>query len=64
MRHSVTVQMVSAVLNEHCTCILMCPAVQKLTLCSSVTYDTTKPKTLCHITEDLIFHLGSAYRKW
>ena len=32
-------------------------------LCSSETFDT-KPKTLCHITEDLNPHLGSAYRMW
>ena len=41
-----------------------CPAIQEeLTLYSSETFDT-KPKALCHITEDLNPHLGSAYRMW
>jgi len=30
-------------------------------LYSSATFDTTQPKALCHITEDLNPHLGSAY---
>jgi len=57
--------MVSEVSNKHSTYILKCPAVQEeLTLCSSKTYDTTQPITLCHDTEDLNPHLGSAYRMW
>jgi hypothetical protein len=65
MWHSVTHQTVSEVPNEHSTYFFKCQAIQEeLTLCSSETYDTTQPKILCHITEDLKPHLGSAYRMW
>ena len=50
---------------ERSAYIFKCPAIQaELTLYSSATYDTTQPKTLYHITEDLNPHLGSAYRMW
>jgi hypothetical protein len=65
MWHSVTQQIVSKVSNEHSTYIFKCPAIQEeLTLSSSETYDTTQPKTLCYIAEDLNPNLGSAYRMW
>jgi hypothetical protein len=65
MWHSVTRQMVTKMSNEHSTYSFKCQATkQEPTLCSSETYDTTQPKTPCHISEDLNPHLGSAYRIW
>ena len=49
---------------ERSTYIFKCPAIQEeLTLYSSEIFDT-KAKALCHITEDLNPHPGSAYRMW
>ena len=65
MSVTVTWQIVSEVSNKHSTYIFNCPVIEEeLALYSSETYDTTQPTTLCHITENLNPHIGSAYRMW
>jgi hypothetical protein len=62
--HGVTRRMVSEVSNENSTCIFKCQAIEEEVICFSATFDSTQPKTLCHITEDQNPHHGSAYRMW